>query len=88
MSAFVCNVVFNEREKLKFSDNDLQKFIQTFPGMYRELRSLELNINPQNGNISGADTPSTGPPAPEPTAILLFGTGIAGPVGSRIRRKK
>lgn len=36
-------------------ENDLQKFIQTFPGMYREYQTLGLNINPQNGNISGAD---------------------------------
>ncbi|MBC8317402.1 MAG: PEP-CTERM sorting domain-containing protein [Desulfobulbaceae bacterium] len=27
-------------------------------------------------------------PVPEPTTILLFGTGLAGLAGSRIRRKK
>ncbi len=34
-------------------DNDLEKFIRTFPVMYREYKELGLHINPQTGNLSG-----------------------------------
>ena len=31
------------------SEKDMQKFIQTFPGMYREYKQLTMTINPQAG---------------------------------------
>jgi PEP-CTERM motif len=39
------------------------------------LTSLTANVNIQQ-------------PVPEPTTMLLFGTGVIGLVGSRLRRKK
>lgn len=35
--------------------NDVEKFIDTFPGMYQEYKALGLNINSQTGKVSGAD---------------------------------
>jgi hypothetical protein len=51
----------------------------------------------QHTNYYSADRPSTSftlvssgtsSPVPEPTTMLLFGTGIAGLIGNRVRRKK
>lgn len=49
------------------------------------LNSLPSNKPIENVNIEGCfDTA----PIPEPATMLLFGTGLAGLVGSRIRKKK
>ena len=34
---------------------DMQKFVQTFPAMYREYKALGLNVNPQTGQVDGSD---------------------------------
>jgi hypothetical protein len=44
-------------------------------------------VNPDSGNLSFRLI-SNADPVPEPATMLLFGTGIAGLIGSRIRRKK
>ena len=47
-----------------------------------------FNFNRQNHDIAFAFTPTTASPVPEPTTMLLFGTGLVGLVGARMRKKK
>ena len=42
------------------------------------IKSIEIQIVPEG----------SGAPVPEPATMLLFGTGLAGLVGSRLRKKK
>lgn len=50
------------------------------------LEQLSLNPNPFGG-FDFSDSPSLAP-VPEPATIILFGTGVVGLIGSRIRKKK
>ena len=36
------------------NEKEVQKFVKTFPGMYREYVEVGLRINPQQGKVSGA----------------------------------
>ena len=36
------------------NQKEVQHFVDTFPGMYREYRKLGLQINPQKGRVDGA----------------------------------
>ena len=50
----------------------------------------QVIITAANGDLVGLDNISfsSAAPVPEPATMLLFGTGLAGLVGTRIRRKK
>lgn len=56
--------------------------VSTIPSQANSIYGSWLIINNSSGN-----TPSPSP-VPEPTTILLYGTGIAGLAGTRLRRKK
>lgn len=52
--------------------------------------ALRFSGNPADGDrlFSVSEIQAYGAPVPEPATMLLFGTGIAGLVGSRLKRKK
>ena len=59
--------------------------------VYEQLASgeLRIGIHVQGFDSGGSESFINDPePVPEPTTMLLFGTGIAGLVGSKIRKKK
>ncbi len=37
------------------ANGDVEKFIETFPGMYRDYRQMGLRVSPQTGEVTGAD---------------------------------
>ena len=62
--------------------------LNTFNGTRFYLASSDY-INPANQNFHPKLTIDyIANPVPEPTTLLIFGTGIAGLAGSRLRRKK
>lgn len=52
------------------------------------LNSISWDTGTHTSDGWGVDRFSTVAPVPEPTTILLFGTGLAGLVGFRLKRKK
>ena len=49
---------------------------------------LDVTVSGPSVQASASYTLGTASPVPEPASILLFGSGIAGLVGNRLRRKK
>ncbi len=50
--------------------------------------SLRISADLGDGFYSVSEIQAFGTPVPEPATMLLIGTGVAGLIGSRVRRKK
>lgn len=63
--------------------------IASFFGVTSDIAFTTISFNLLQGEDAGIDNVTFGSaPVPEPVTLLLFGTGILGLAGSRIRRKK